>query len=219
LAAATRAWPFAALGVCLLSASELSGTPLHAFAGITIPLAVLAVEGLKRAGWHRIPRGRLVAALAVAALTIPATVYELAIAPQSVSPTAGNANFITPDERDALGYLAQSPQPGGVLTRFYLGTIVPAETGRRTFVGTCIWSEPYCTPRAQVVERLLDGALQPADARAFVRSTGAKFVLSDCQSGGTLDAALAPIAQSVAKFGCARVYVLDSPARPVGALR
>jgi hypothetical protein len=218
LAAATRAWPLAAVGVCLLSATQLSGTPLHAFAGITLPLSVLAVEGVKRAGWHRIPRRNLVAALAVAALTIPATVYELAIAPESVDPSVGNANFITRDESHALGYLARNPEPGGVLTRFYLGSVVPGQTGRRTFVGTCIWSQPYCTPRAQVVQRLFDGMMPAADARAFVRSTGAKFVLSDCQSGGTLDKALTPISTTVARFGCARVYALDAPARPTGAL-
>ncbi len=41
----TRVWPAAALAIYILSASGLSATPLHAFDGITIPLAVLAVRG------------------------------------------------------------------------------------------------------------------------------------------------------------------------------
>src|SRR5207248_6463813 len=36
LPAATRAWPLAALGVYVLSASGFAATPLHAFQGITI---------------------------------------------------------------------------------------------------------------------------------------------------------------------------------------
>src|SRR5207302_1448797 len=49
IAIATRSWPLAALAIYLLSASDLSATPLHAFNGITFPLAVLAVEGVQRA--------------------------------------------------------------------------------------------------------------------------------------------------------------------------
>src|SRR5206468_3795219 len=45
IAAATWAWPAAALAVYLLSATGLSASPLHAFSGVTVPLAVLAVDG------------------------------------------------------------------------------------------------------------------------------------------------------------------------------
>ena len=40
----------------LVSATGLSATPLHAFQGITLPLAVLAVQGVQRVGWRRLPR-------------------------------------------------------------------------------------------------------------------------------------------------------------------
>ncbi len=214
----TRVWPLAALVVYELSATELSATPLHAFEGVTIPLAVMAIEGVKRAGWRRVPRHRLIAALAIAAATIPATVYELSIAGDFIAPTPGNANFITRDERDALGYLARDRDRGGVLTRFYLGAVIPARTGRHTFVGDCLWSEPNCTPRAQLVQELFDGSLRPVAARAFVRQTGARFVLADCQSRADLTKPLAPLIFSVQRFGCASVYELDAPGRPVGPL-
>ena len=65
----------------MLSATALSATPLHAFNGITFPLAVLAVLGVARMR-RRIPAARLVTALALAAATIPANAYLLSIAHQ-----------------------------------------------------------------------------------------------------------------------------------------
>src|SRR6202007_3056187 len=51
LATVTRIWPLAAVAIYLLSASDVSATPLHAFEGITIPLSVLAIGGVQRAGF------------------------------------------------------------------------------------------------------------------------------------------------------------------------
>jgi hypothetical protein len=218
MTAATRTWPLAALAVWILSASQLSATPLHAFEGITIPLSVLAVKGVQQLSWYRLVRPRLLGALAVGVLTIPATVYLLHSVRSLIAPAAGNPNFITADEHRALRYLAHNPQSGGVLTRFYLGTIVPAQTGRATFVGDCLWSEPNCSPRAQMAQALLDGTLAPASSRSFVRSTGARFVLTDCGAAGELTRTLAPITVSVTRFGCASVYEIDAPGRPTGPL-
>ncbi len=228
LAVATRVWPIAALGVFVLSASGIAATPLHAFEGITIPLAVLAVQGASRAGksisracqrrsWqvhvHLHRRWRVgLGWLVVAAGTFPVTVYELHSARALVAPSAGNANFITADERRALAYLARDPAPGGVITRFYLGAVVPAQTGRRTFVGDCLWSQPHCTERAKITQKLLGGALAPSAARALVLGSGARFVLSDCESGADLGRLLGPIVRSTHRFGCAAVYAVDQRA-------
>jgi hypothetical protein len=105
-----------------------------------------------------------------------------------------------------------------VITRFYLGAVVPAETGRRTFVGNCLWSEPQCTPRSWVVQHLFDGSLAPESTRAIVQLSGARFVLSDCQIGRDMAPVLAPVTVSVRRFGCASVYEIDAPGRPVGPL-
>jgi hypothetical protein len=212
LTAATRAWPLAALAVWLLSATQVSATPLHAFDGITIPLAVLAVKGTQQLRLHRLPRARLLAGLAVAAATVPATVYLLNNARQLVAPASGNANFVYADEHHALRYLAQNRTAGGVLTRFYLGTIVPAQTGRRTYVGHCMWSEPDCIPRAQNAEALFDGVFAPAAARSFVQGTGARFVLADCYANPVIAEEIRAITTSAHRFGCATVYELDPPA-------
>ena len=85
-------------------------------------------------------------------------------------------------ESAALSYLAHDSQSGGVLTRFYLGMVVPAQTGRQTYTGNCYWSEPNCRYRSVTVEELLAGKLSPTQAFGFVRHSGARFVLGDCRS-------------------------------------
>jgi hypothetical protein len=218
LAVATRAWPLAALAVFLVSASGFSATPLHAFQGITLPLAVLAVQGVQRVGWRRLPYARWITAAVVAALTIPATTEELNNARTLAAPTPDNANFIARDERSALDYLADDRDPGGVLTRSYLGAAVPAKTGRRTLVGDCLWSEPNCIQRVNMAQALFDGTLTPSAARAFVQSTGAAFLLADCTASANLARTLRPLIDSIHRFGCATVYDLDQPGRPDGPL-
>jgi hypothetical protein len=222
LDAANRVWPVAALVIYVLSGSAVSATPLHAFEGITVPLSVLAIEGVRSVSWRRLPARRVIAAaptramivaVVVLAATVPAMVSELSAARSAVTPAAGNPNFITRDERAALRYLAKDPLPGGVFTRFYLGTVVPAETGRRTYVGDCLWSEPDCAQRAQITQMVFDGELPPASARWLVQQLGARFVLADCDSRPDLDDVLAPLTTSVHHFGCAAVYTLRGASR------
>ncbi len=218
LAAATRIWPAAALLIYVLSASNVSATPLHAFEGITIPLSVLAIEGLTRVRAGRLPAARPLAVLAVALATIPAIVLELRAAEPIVAPSPGNANFITADEHAALRYLAREREPGGVLSRFYLGTVIPAETGRRTFVGDCLWSQPGCTQHAQIAQMVFDGSLPTDAARWFVTQAGARFVLTDCETRPDMDEVLAPLTESVHRFGCAAVYTLRTSGPSLGPL-
>ena len=206
LSAATRTWPFAAAAIYALSASELGATPLHTFQGITIPLAVLAVEGLDHLGWRRLPQHRWLALAAIAAFTIPATVDQLLEARELASPQPGSARFVDADERRALDYLAHDPDPGGVISRSYLGALVPGATGRHTFVGDCVWSEPDCDRRLVAVRRLFTESLAPRTARAFVLRTRARFVLADCRPNTDLARRLGPIIEAMHTFGCARVY-------------
>jgi hypothetical protein len=209
LSAATRTWPLAAFGIFLLSGTSLGATPLHAFQGITLPLAVLAVEGLQLLGWSRLPRPVLIGAVLVALFTIPTTVDELSIAHGLAAPTRGNANFIQRDERSALDYLAHSKQPGSVMTQPYLGAAVPGRTGRRTYVGNCLWSEPDCQGRSTTSRALFSGGLSPAAARRFVQGSGARFVLADCTTSVDMRKLLGPLIRSAHGFGCAAVYEVD----------
>jgi hypothetical protein len=209
---ATRAWPLAALVIFGFSQTGLAGAPLHAFNGITIPLAVLAVEGVQQLGFRRLPRWRLIAAAVVAAATIPASISTISLANSWVRPYTYRATFIPRGERSAFRYLAAAKQSGGVLARAtYVGLVVPAESGRRTYVGTCLWSQPNCDQRVVATANLFNGVDGPAEARAFVRSTGARFLLEDCNSHANLTKLLGSLVASERHFGCAAVYeVRDS---------
>jgi hypothetical protein len=208
---ATRVWPLAALAIFGLSQTGISGTPLHAFDGITIPLAVLAVEGVQSIGFRRLPGWRLIAVAVVAAATIPGSVSQLKAAKYWASPQGHNANFVYTDERRALDYLASDRRPGGVLARAtYLGLIIPAETGRRTYVGGCLWSEPNCSARIVNTRDLFIGSLKPGDARSYVRSTGARFLLKDCYSPEVVPKLLGSMIVDTKRFGCASVYQVST---------
>jgi hypothetical protein len=219
LGATTQAWPGAVLILYFISASALGATPLHAFQGISIPLAVLAVQGVQSVrAFDRLPHRGLIVAAAIAAVTIPNAAFELKNAADTVAPQPANATFIPRGERDALAYLAKDRQPGGVLSRAHLGALVPARTGRRTFVGDCLWSQPHCDTRLYAVKRLFTGTMTPAAARAFVRQSGAAFVLADCQTPSDIPKLLGSMVIATKRFGCASVYQLDAPSPPTGPL-
>ncbi|HUO71397.1 MAG TPA: hypothetical protein VMU39_11510 [Solirubrobacteraceae bacterium] len=218
LGATTRAWPLACMVVFVLSATALSATPLHAFQGITVPLAVLSIEGIRRFDWGWLRRPKLAAIAAVALATVPATAYELYLAKKTVAVGPSNSTFILPDERRAIDFLQHDPVKGGVLTRSYLGAIVPGRTGRRVFVGDCLWSQPGCYDRTDSAESLFDGLMGRHAARAFVSDSGARFVLADCQATANLRRLLGPMIVGERRFGCAAVYELDAPGPATGPL-
>jgi hypothetical protein len=148
-----------------------------------------------------------VAVALVAAATIPGSVSQLKAAKYWASPQGHNANFIYTGERHALDYLAQNRTPGGVLARAtYLGVVVPAETGRRTYAGGCLWSEPHCVDRIVNTRDLFVGAMKPAQAQAYVRSTGARFLLKDCYSPEVMSKLLGSMIVDTERFDCASVY-------------
>jgi hypothetical protein len=213
-----RAWLPATLIIWVFAYSSLGATPQHAVNGLPLPLAVLAVLGVHRAGLDRLPRARLLAGLAVAAATVPGTVYTLAYAHTFIAPARGNANFIAPAESRALSALEADPTSGGVLSEDYLGTAVPGLTGRATFVGDCLWSEPNCAARKAMIDDLLAGRLSTAAARRFVIDSGARFLLADCRTTpAPLSTQLAGLIVSERRFGCAIVWQLSGAIAARGA--
>ena len=206
-----RVWPLAAAIVFVQSGSSAGATPLHTFFGITLPLAVLAVSGCLRLGWRRLRFRRALAVALILCFTLPTTYYEMKQAATNARPRTQNANFITRGDRDALRFMRTYPVPGGVLARFYIGAAVPALTGRHTYVGNCIWSEPDCRGRSALTSSLINASLTPAQTQAFVLSTHAHFVFADCgtRSGSPLIRKLGPVLESVHQFGCATVYVVQ----------
>ncbi|MGH2910523.1 MAG: hypothetical protein ACRDK8_14685, partial [Solirubrobacteraceae bacterium] len=209
-----RAWAPAALVIWVFSRSAIGATPLHAVGGLPLPLGVLAVRGVHRAGLDRLPRARLIACLAIALVTVPATAYTMGYAHTFLEPAAASGDYVSHGESAALGYLASSPVPGGVLSAFRLGQAVPGITGRATYVGDCLWSEPRCDVRKRDTVALLAGRMNTARARSFVAFTSARFVLGGCGADRRrVSAQLAPLLAATRRFGCATVWQLRDPGR------
>ena len=206
--AALRAWPLAALAVYGICQAGLGAGPLHAFAGISIPLAMLAAQGLRRVGLERVPGHRWLTAALVVVATVPASFARMQVVHEYIAPSIGWPNFIAGDEQRALEALDRDPRAGGVVTSYTLGAVVPAATGRRTYVGNCFWSLPDCSGRQTSVQALLEQPLASRAAIAFLGGTGARFLLAPCSTTAPLALELAPIVQQTRSFGCATVYTL-----------
>jgi hypothetical protein len=198
--AALLAWPLVALAVY----AQPAGTfPFHALQGLTLPLAVLAVLGVRsRLGERRMPALAPVAAATL--LIVPGTVY-LADEMRDAVSKGHQAHYLTTGERDALAYLDDGAPPGGVLAPDYIGTVVPAYTGRETWVGAGSWTPDFEARRA-AANRLFAGALTPSEARALVLRSGARFLLSDCAGRNDIEPVVRTFTDPPRRFGCAAVY-------------
>jgi hypothetical protein len=86
--------------------------------------------------------------------------------------------------------------------------MLPSKTGREVWVGALSWT-PHWDERVRVTRRLFETGMPAADARRFVRSTGARFIFVDCRPGlRNLEADLRPLLEEVRRYGCATLYVL-----------
>jgi hypothetical protein len=197
---ALRLWPAAALAVFYL---PLGTFPFHALQGLGLPLAILAVAGARTAlGARRLAPAAAVAAAAV--LVLPGLAYrgnEMRLAMQS----GRQPHLLTPSEHDALRHLDRAPQRGGVLAPAYIGVVVPAYTGRETWVGAGSWT-PDAERRQREADDLFAGRLSAPAAERLVRSTGARFLLSDCRARADISGLVAGVTAPPRRFGCATVY-------------
>jgi hypothetical protein len=197
---ALRAWPLVALAIY---AAPLGTFPYHALQGLTLPLAVLGVLAWReRLGVRPLPT---LAAIAVAALLIvPGTAYRVDNMRDAIA-KGRQPHFLEVGERDALRYLDRDPRPGGVLTPVYMGLLVPAYTGRETWVGAGSWTPDFAT-RQRETEDLFAGRLTSAQARSLVMRSGARFLLSDCHGRADVARVVAGFADPPRRFGCATVW-------------
>ena len=188
-----RIWPVAALAVYFALQQSWF---YHAVAGLSLPLSVLAVRGLR----GRMPRPFAIAA--VAAATVPGLVFVAAELRE-----ARGDHFLTAGERDALRFLDDVPGDGPVLAPLEpLGQAVPGFTGRRTFVGHYTWTPDFDARRASA-EELFEGRVDRATGLAIVRASRARFLAADC-GRPSLAGLLRPLIARVHRFGCATVYEL-----------
>jgi hypothetical protein len=141
---------------------------------------------------------------AAALLILPGTAY-LANELRDAVDRGDQAHYLTPGEHDALAYLDRQREPGGVLAPDYIGTVVPAYTGRETWIGAGSWT-PHFDARRAAANRLFGGTLGAAEARALVTATHARFLLSDCHGRANIDRLVSGFTDPPRRFGCAAVY-------------
>lgn len=201
---ALRVWPVAGLVVFYQPAGTF---PFHALQGLALPLAVLAAIALReRLGAARLPA----LAIAFAALmVVPGTIYEGDQMRDAVN-KGFQPHFLETGERDALRYLDERPEAGGVLAPVYTGLLVPAYTGRETWVGAGSWT-PDFEERRLAAEDLFEGRLDRARAEAVVRRSGARFLLSDCHGRADIERLVAGVTEPPRRFGCAAVHRVREP--------
>ncbi len=210
---AVRFWPVAVLIVYL----QPSGTfPFHSVQGLSVPLAVMAVQGftIYRPTW--LPRPRIWWVVpAVAFLIVPGTWHRLGLAHENVQLRRFPYYFVG-GEKAALSWLAANPREGGVLADRYAGLLVPPFANRESYVGPRVLTPGFKT-KATDMDLLLLRFMKPQQAQAFVASTGASFIFEACGAwkGGApaLGSLLAPVIESERRFGCARVYSLKPTRR------
>jgi hypothetical protein len=203
---ALRVWPVAALVVFYQPAGTF---PFHAFQGLALPLAVLGALALR----HRLGGARPLPAAAIAfavLLVVPGTLYNGHQIRNAVN-KGFQPHFLEGGEHDALRHLDGAAEPGGVLAPVYAGLLVPAYTGRETWVGAGSWTSDF-EQRRIAAEDLFMGRLRRPQAEALVRRSGARFLLSDCHGRADVARLLARVTEPPARFGCAAVYrVRDRP--------
>jgi hypothetical protein len=197
---ALRVWPLAGLVVFYQPAGTF---PFHAFQGLSLPLAVLAVLALRAwLGARRIPVwGAVATLLLLCAVGIGYRANEL----REAVNLGRQPFFLTASERDALRHLEQTPEPGGVLTPVYSGIVVPAYTGRESWIGAGSWT-PDFDRRRELTEALFAGRLGSGEAGELIRASGAAFLYSDCHGRADIEAIVRPFTDPPRRFGCAAVY-------------
>ncbi|MFZ0040911.1 MAG: hypothetical protein WAK93_06380 [Solirubrobacteraceae bacterium] len=189
------------IGACFVTYFLNDSFPAHALQGLSMPFAVLAVRGGQRL---RLPA--VVGALVIALLTIPGLAYDARkFVRTAKSPIA--QYYLPQSDAHALDWVDHDAPAGGVLAPTPFAAVVPSQTGRQVWAGHGYWTPDY-PERARQVDRLFGGRMHPAAARSFVRSTGAKVLISDCKHPTDLTRPLKPLVSSVHRFGCARVYLL-----------
>jgi hypothetical protein len=209
---AVRWWPAVALFVYVQPAGTFRN---HAIEGLALPLGILVVIGASSLDWGRIAaflrperRRRTLAVAAVALLCVPGLAMHLWAIHRSVTSHVAPP-MLEPDEDRALDALDANPRPGSVIAPVSMAVLVPGLTHREVWSSGFGWT-PHWILRSRAVERLVGGEMEPAEARALVRRSGAAYLVTDCRPGRVdLRSDLGPLVARVTEFGCARLYELE----------
>lgn len=213
----------------------------HMLNGVTLPLGILAVQGVNSSRGQRLrsrlaPDGlrlRLLVACAaglVASSTLPGLYLYLRFIHGSELSTSSGMTFNQQDDR-ALSYLDTTRVAGGVLASPYIAPSVPALTGHSVWMGHAVWTPDY-DERLAVSDVLFEKSDSTALIRHIVQLTGARFILIDCTTNQHLgvtgetspeERLVAALGSEIVRrreFGCAAVLQLaQTGADPASAGR
>ncbi len=201
-----RIWPIAGLVIFYLPVGTF---PFHAFQGLALPLAILAVIAARRwLGERPLPVFWTIGIVAL--LVLPGTLYRADQLRGAVN--AGHqAFFLTAGERDAMRWIERQLGPGGVLAPVADGAYISAYTGRPVWIGAGSWTPDFAR-REQGVAGLFTGIDPPAQGQSLVTSSGARFIYASCRVPFDLTATLASLTTGpMQRFGCARVWQIKAP--------
>jgi hypothetical protein len=182
---------------------------LHAFDGLTIPLAILAVRGWPVWG-RRLPRTvarrpSVIAAVAIVVFVVP----DLVLAERSVRdvalPTAAPA-FVRSDDMRALRFISLLPRTEGVVAPGAIASAVPGFTGHATWIGHPSWTPQYAG-RLEFASALFYRPLAATQVGAIVRAAGGSLLLSPCGARNALPALAPSLGYRERQFGCAAVFI------------
>ena len=200
---ALRVWPLVGLGIYF---APVGTFPFHAIQGMQLPLAVLAVIGIRGRLRER-PLPIIAAMVGVGLLCVPGTFYRVSQMKDAVN-AGQQAFFLTNAEHAALTWLDSNPQAGGVVTENYLGTVIPAWTGRQTWIGAGSWT-PMFEHRRKLVDALFAGRLSAANARQMLQRQGAGFILEDCRAKPGFSRSVEAFTTQVWADGCVKVLRIN----------
>jgi hypothetical protein len=184
----------------------------HALQGLSLPFAILAVRG-----WRRLHLPAVLGVAAVALITVPGLVFDARKFVRTTNSPKLVQYYLPQSDAQALDWVTEHGPPGGILAPTPFAAVVPSQTGRPVWVGHGYWSEDY-PEQAREADRLFGGRMSATASRAFVSSTRATILVSDCRHPADLTRRLGSQVGAVHRFGCARVYVLKQPGsrQPLG---
>jgi hypothetical protein len=190
------------VGACVVTYFVNDSFAPHAFQGLSLPFAVLAVRG-----WRRLRLPALIGVAGVALITIPGLAFNARKFVRTANSPKLVQYYLPQADAQALDWVAQHAPAGGVLAPTPFAAVVPSQTGRPVWAGHGYWSQDYPV-QARAVDRLFGGRLSPAASSAFLATTHARILVSDCRHHADLARKLGPAVITVHQFGCARVYLV-----------
>lgn len=190
------------VGGCVLTYFLNDSFAPHALQGLSLPLSVLAVRG-----WQRLRLPAILGVACVALITIPGLAFNARKFVRTANSTKLVQYYLPQSDAQALDWVAGHAPGGGVLAPTPFASVVPSQTGRPVWAGHGYWSQDYPV-QAHVVDRLFGGRMSATASRAFVASTDARILISDCRHPADLSRKLGSSVSAVHQFGCARVYVV-----------